>query len=226
MKRICFIVFIALLLSNSLFSQQGTIKIAKPEKKDSVISKPKYYSLSAGVGTNYTFKKNNKVGYDFECGIFFSPWSTKVGYFVGVKYSFENQYFQLSPFDSKTLQVTNGYSKSQNKTEYIKLPLIIRRWLPLGPSGINFTIGVEPQYCLKNKNDRLLTEDLNPFNLAGNIGIEIPIGKVYLFNFNYSRDFFENLKDRNIYNTAGEITGKQKTKTNLVSVGIKYLIRL
>lgn len=209
------------------YSQTGTIKIAKPPaaKKDTVIPPKKSPSIiTITAGGNYTFKGINKIGYDAEVLFIHS-------FYLGVKYSHEMEYYQLSPYNTETLLPETAYSKSENQFDYIKLPFGTATHMTYGNMkkklGMSyFSLGLVPEYLLKVKNqyNRLNINNFNRFNLAGNITIGFPFLKHYSVNFSYSKDFFNNLKDKNIYDETGAVVGKQKSKTNLISLSISYRI--
>lgn len=226
-------ILVLLLFTNCLFSQTGTIKIAKPQetKKDTVIPQKSYRAIMTSLSSNYTFKGINQLGYEAEVLVgFFNN-----HYFVGLKYCNENQYYELSPYNSETLLSETGYSKSENKSDYLKMPIgysafMASRGLYVGRRG-NFclTMAIVPEYLLNTKNQygRLSYNNFNQFNLSGYVALGIPIRKLNLsVNISYSRDFFNNLKDKNIYNEQGAIIGKQKSKTNLLALSISYRIRV
>lgn len=221
-------ILVLLLATNCLFSQTGTIKIAKPTvpKKDTVIPVKRYRAIITSVSSNYTFKGINQLGYEAEVLVGF----LNNHYFVGLKYCNENQYYQLSPYNSETLLSETGYSKSENKSDYLKMPIGFSSFLAVGNRGrFYFSMAIVPEYLLKTKNqyDKLSYSDFNQFNLSGYVALGIPIRKLNLsVNISYSRDFFNNLKDKNIYNEQGAIIGKQKSKTNLLALSISYRIRV
>lgn len=231
MKQI-FSTFILVLLQHFLFSQTGTIKIAKPVKKDTVIT-PERLRFIIHAGSNYTFKSNRKI--DYAIGISSSQISfnnPNPSHFssMGIEYCVEEQYFEISAYNKAKQMAETPYSKSQNHSEYLKVPLQLGITMIL--AGVNsknrgslqFILGLKPEYLLKTKdeNNRLVYSDFKQFNLAGSFTIGIPIKKHYRIDLGYSKDFFENLKDRNLYDPNGAITGKQKTKTNLLSISLNY----
>lgn len=225
-KKVYSAILILLLLVNYSVSQTGTIKIAKPpEKKETPIKQQKTRFAAVSVGTNYTFKGINKVGYNAE--VMFSVLNNHAS--LGLGYCNENQYYQLSPDNSDTLNSLQGFTKSENKADYIKMPFRIMYSLAVSARGrVYFTWGVTPEYLLKTKNQygRLNYSDFNQFNLSGHIALGFPIRKLNLkVNLGYSKDFFNNLKDSNVYNDQGIATGKQKSKTNLLSLSINYTIK-
>ncbi len=227
MKRIYISILFLSLSSILLFSQTGTIKIVKPisPKKDTVVTSPKrtiYITTSAA--SNYTFKGNNNMGYEAEVTI---PFHNIL--FIGLKYSNENEYYQLSPFNKETFKQETPYQKSATKSEYLKLPIVVKEYYNIGKRGyFLFSFGLTPEYLIKTKNqfNRLNYSDFNKFNLAGTISIGHSILRKYCsINLCYSKDFFENLKDKKIYDPNGAIVGKQKSKTNLLSLSLSYYIQ-
>lgn len=228
MKRLYFFILFIFISSTLLFSQTGTIKIVKPvpPKKDTVIAIPKkVITITTTITGNYTFKGNNKFGYDAEVSF---PFHNVL--FIGLKYCNENQYYQLSPYNKETLKQEIAYPKSENKSDYLKIPITIKTYMGAnrGLSDVLFSFGLTTEYLLKTKNQygRLNYSDFNRFNLAGTISLGIPIfRKNYSINVGYSKDFFENLKDRTIYDQNGAVLGKQKSKTNLLSLSLSYYIR-
>ncbi|OFY84211.1 MAG: hypothetical protein A3F72_14380 [Bacteroidetes bacterium RIFCSPLOWO2_12_FULL_35_15] len=227
MKRLSFFILFYSLVPYFLFSQTGTIKIVKPlpPKKDTVVTpRKKAINFTTSISSNYTFKGNNKFGYDAEASFLFHN-----VLFIGLKYSNENQYYQLSPFNKETLKQEIAYSKSENKSDYLKIPIGFKYQILTGSQGrFLISIGLSPEYLLKTKNHygRLNYSDFNQFNLAGTISLGIPIfRKNYSINVSYSKDFFENLKDKNMYDQNGAVLGKQKSKTNLLSLSLSYHIR-
>ncbi len=219
------------------FAQTGTTKIAKPKedkvvpilpKKDSTAPFKRQLYLSVDFSTNYTFKGNNKVGFDggilFRYSIFKN--SKFKNFVIGFQYDYENIYYKLSAYNKLTKQTEISYTNSQNISQFIKMPIRLQgndivggaRW-----SGMGF-IGITPKYLLKNKNelDRLNTNDFNQFNLSWTIGIGHRLFKQIWYKVEYSKDFFQNLKDIHVYNSNGEVIGKQKSQTNLFSFTIFY----
>lgn len=227
MKRLYFFILFIFISSTLLFSQTGTIKIVKPltPKKDTIVTpRKKTITFTTSISSNYTFKGNNKFGYDAEVSF---PYHNVL--FVGLKYCNENQYYQLSPFNKETSKQEIAYSKSENKSDYLKIPIVFKYQILTGSRGrFLISLGLSPEYLLKTKNQygRLNYSDFNQFNLAGTISLGFPIfRKNYSINVGYSKDFFENLKDRNMYDQNGAVLGKQKSKTNLLSLSLSYFIR-
>jgi hypothetical protein len=222
MKRSLSILTCALIFPLLSFSQTGTIKIAKPVKKDTVINfkRPPLFTFSAGA--NYTLKKNTKIGY--EATVLFRPYGHAFG--IGIEYCQEEQYYELSAYNKDLMLPDNSFPKSQNRSQYLKLPLEFGCTVSIGGTGnFYYALMLKPEYLLKmkNENNRLEYTDFNQFNLAGGFTFGVRVKKHYRINLTYSKDFFENIKDRNIYNSNGGITGKQKTKTNLLSFSVSYL---
>lgn len=217
-------ILVLLLITNCLFSQTGTIKIAKPPaaKKDTVIPAKRYTALGINVGSNYSFKGINQLGYDAEVVLPLGH-----GLFWGVKYSHENEYYNLSPYNPEVVLQEQISGKSENKSDYIKVPVGVSYNMSMGrKTSFHFMAGLEGQYLfnIKNQYDRLKYGDFKKYNLAGFVGIGIPLRERFSVNFRYTKDFFDNLKDKNIYNNTGEIVGKQKSKTNLLSLSISFTI--
>lgn len=226
MKGLCFSILFFSLISIQLSSQTGTIKIVKPvtPKKDTVLPPSKRgIVITTGISGNYTFKGNNKFGYEAEVCI---PIHNAL--FIGLKYCSENQYYQLSAFNKETATQEPAYARSENRSDYLKVPIVLMRDIQTGSRRhFLFSFGLVPEYLWKTKNQygRLNYSEFNQFNLAGTISIGFPIFKNhYSININYSKDFFENLKDRNIYDQYGTTVGKQKSKTNLLSLSLSYFI--
>lgn len=234
MKRLYFTLFFTLTFSTILFSQKGTIKIAKPiptntesTKKDT-FQKPQILTLIAELGPNYSFKGNNKVGYS--AGLTFKPNVYNLGYhaiFIGIQYTLENQYYQISAFNFHTSKAEKNYDKSENKSEYLKLPILFNANMNVGAkSDIRFSLGLTPSFLLKNQDqyERLKYQDFNQYNLSGNILLGVELLRNFYLCLSYSKNFFENLKDINIYNSMGEPIGKQNSKTKLLSLSLTYTI--
>lgn len=230
-KKTYSIIFVILLIATTSSSQTGTIKIAKPKpiptpaQAPPINNKPKRF-LGVGVGSNYTFKGINRFGYDAEILI---PLAHQV--FLGIKYSHENQYYNLSPYNSETLTLEQSNGKSENKSDYISMPLGASCNIALGNTkrqliSCNVMIGVEGQYLFNTKNqyDRLKYADFKKYNLGGFVSIGIPVRNRFSINLRYTKDFFDNLKDKNMYNETGLIIGKQKSKTNLLSLSVSCSI--
>lgn len=224
-------ILVFLLITNCLFSQTGTIKIAKPPatKKDTIIPQKNQRAIITSVSSNYTFKGINQLGYEAEVLVGFYNNHC----FVGLKYCNENQYYQLSSYNSETLLSETGYSKSENKSDYLKMPIGFSTFLTGGNINVGnrgrfcLSMAIVPEYLLKTKNqyDRLGYDNFNQYNLSGYVALGIPIKKFNLsVNVSYSRDFFNNLKDKNVYNEQGAVIGKQKSKTNLLALSISYRI--
>ncbi|CAN5332706.1 hypothetical protein BH10BAC1_BH10BAC1_17930 [soil metagenome] len=223
MKKAYSTILFLLLISISQVAQTGTIKIAKPAapptaKKDTIIPKKKYIAIGFEAGSNYTFKSINQFGYYAELHL-----PTHHPLFFGIGYDHENEYYRLSPYSTETLKPALAYSKSENKSNYVKLQLGVSSHLSIGNSShCYFLLALEPQYLLqtKNQHDRLTASNFNKFNLAGLISIGIPIKNRFSLNIRYSKDFIDNLKDKSIYNETGTVVGKQKSKTNLLSISL------
>lgn len=221
-------ILVLLLITNCLFSQTGTIKIAKPQaaKRDTVIAPKRQRSVGISISSNYTFKGINQLGYDAEVLLPLAH-----GTFWGIKYSHENQYYNLSPYRTETLMPDLLSGKSENKSDYIKMPIGIWYNMSAGNmrrqlASFHLIIGLEGQYLFytKNQYDRLKYADFKKYNLAGFVGIGIPFRNRVSINIRYTKDFFDNLKDKNIYNETGAIVGKQKSKTDLLSVSLGFAI--
>jgi hypothetical protein len=235
MKHKFFLIIFLFFLTNIAFAQTGTIKVAKPKeivppppiKKDSITPFKKVLYITADFGTNYTFKGNNKLGFDggilFRYSIFRN--SRLKHLVVGVQYDYENIYYKLSAYNSLTKQTDIPYTNSQNQSEFIKIPIRLQSDLHIGARGtIMAFYGITPKYLLKNTNayNRLNRSDFNQFNLAWTIGIGHKIFNQIWYKIEYSKDFFQNLKDIHVYNSNGEVIGKQKSQTNLLSLTIYY----
>ena len=200
MQRIISILLI--LFSFQLYAQKGTIKVAKPEEKkirDSVVtppSRPKIIVVLPEVGINYTFKENDKIGYEGGLHFMFSPWSYSRAYVAGVKYSLEHQYFHVSPFNLQTGMPDTENLKSQARLEYLKLPLDMRYVFAVGPQArFVIDLGVEAKHLLKVDNERLGLEDYNRYNLSGRIGVGFRVNRRrrVAISIRYTNDFLENL---------------------------------
>ncbi len=227
-------ILVLLLITNCLFSQTGTIKIAKSPaaKKDPIAAQKNTRAMLFSFSPNFTFKKNKKSGGDIEALVGFYNNHC----FVGLKYCIEMEYYRLSPYNIKTLQPETAYSESQTESSYLKVPIGISTFMLEG-AGIKmgkeirlaYALALVPEYLLKTKNQyaRLSYSDFNQFNLGGCASIGFHVKNPGLtMSVSYSRDFFENLKDRNIYNETGAVVDKQKSKTNLVAFSISYKIGL
>ncbi len=223
-------ILVLLLIANCLLSQTGTIKIAKQPvpKKDTIIPAKKNRTIGIYLSSNYSFKGINQLGYDVEVLI---PFVHAI--YWGIKYTRENEYYNLSPFGTETLMPNLLSGKSENKSDYIKMPLGLSYNMCIGnikrtkrSRNLHFMIGLEGQYLFNTKNqyDRLTYADFKKYNLAGFVGIGIPVREGFSVNFCYTKDFFDNLKDKNIYNEQGAIVGKQKSKTDLLSLSISFAI--
>ena len=219
------------LVSFSAAGQTGTIKGAKPkilDKKDSVERRPIAFGVKLGI--NYTFQQNPKVGYEF--GVWHnlrinSIKFMKTGIRIGLEYSRENRLYALSPFN----EISNSdvsYSSSQNLSSFFKIPANIYRAIALmGRAEILVGTGITEEFLIKNRDrdTRLITSKFNRFNTAVTFFVGCPLLKrKALIYLNYSKDLFRSLKNENIYNEAGEITGKQNSKRNLLSFSIIYSI--
>lgn len=211
-----------LLFSFVSYSQTTeTIKIAKPQpaKEDKIIPQKRYMGIGLTAGSNYTFKGINQYGYFAEIHF---PCHHLL--FWGLGYAHENEYYRLSPYNTETLKPEQAYSKSENKSDYAKLDLGITYNMAIGArSNFYFLLCLEPQYLLQTKNQygQLHYSDFNKFNLAGCVSIGIPLLQHRSsLHLRYSKDFIDNLKDKNIYNETGAIVGKQKSKTNLLSLSL------
>ena len=210
-------------ISNFLVSQTGTIKVAKPApKKDSVITQKAYRRIRLEIGSNYTFKGINKLGVDAEV-IFRLAHRT----FIGLQYSYQNQYYSLSPFNTETLKQETISGKSENKQQYLKMPIGFSYYMNIGTQcTFNISPELAPEYLLSTSNQygRLNYSKFHQYNVSGIISIGLRIRSRLSLNICYSKDFFENLKDRNMYNVTGTVVGKQKSKTNLISLSLSTYI--
>lgn len=219
-----FLFFFLLFVSISS-AQTGTIKIQKPKEtpvpaKDSSFAEGR--SSIINVGCNYTFKNNRKIG--FEAGFTMYPITGKSHFGIGLQYCVENNYYELSAYNQHTHLADVGYLKSQNKSEYIKIPIEVYELLHYGANGRGAaSLGLAPEYLIKNKNEfqRLYTNDFNRFNVAGFVSVSFVL-KHFRIGIKFSKDVFENLKDRNIYDLNGVVTGKQKSRTNLISFSLSF----
>jgi hypothetical protein len=225
------ILFLILILSNTLLSAQtGTIKIAKPksEKKDTIIpSRNKIIIIPSG-GMNYTFKGNDKIGYEFGLALGSRPKNASAHRAsIGLQYCIEQQYFRTSEYVNENGEIRSPITKLQSRFEYLKLPLECGGMATFtgGSFSGRFLLKIKlvPEYLLNmNNNDGMLHySDFRPFNLAGGftLGTEF---KHFRIGLSYSKDFFENLKNQKIYDSTKMITGIQKSKTNLLSFSVTY----
>ncbi len=238
-KKIYSIVFATLLIATTALSQTGTIKVAKPKptpkpipQKEPVQPVQHQKAILINAAGNYALKDINKMGYEAE--VLLPLWNNL--FFWGIKYSHESEYYNLQPYDTETSTSAFAYSKSISESDYLKMPIGFSTFMVnhnVQISGgrrtgnVCLSWGIAPEYLLKTKNQygRLNYGDFNKFNLSGFAGIGIPIRQSFAINLNYSRDFFNNLKDNNIYNEIGTVVGKRKTKTNLVSISVSYRIK-
>jgi hypothetical protein len=227
MKNRYLILFFLFSLS-SVFSQTGTIKIAKPKPavKDPVIKSQEIYSFKPYITSNYSFKGNDKIGYEAGIVINRSIRKSMTGWWIGLSYCSEKQYYHLSAYDLKEQQAAIPYGSSQNTSAYLKLPMFINENLTTGKGRrLYIAFGITPEYLLKTKDEhqRLGYSDFRQYNLAGTISVGFYIRQRLLFETIYLKDFFENLKDRNLYDATGAAYGKQKSKTNLISFSAAYI---
>jgi hypothetical protein len=221
------LLFFLFLFVSISFAQTGTIKIAKPApvKKDTIVKTRPSLTFVLSAGGNYTFKKNSKIGFD--AGITYVPRSPsfKHGVSIGLQYSLENIYFILSPYNKMQQQADTGYAKSQNKMEFIKLPVHINYAMMMGNNTrVDFSFGVMPEYLINTKNEygRLMNRDFNQFNVAGLVGIRFQLYRNFELSVRYSKELFQRLKDRNVYDSNGKIIGKQDETASLLSVSLVY----
>ena len=147
------------------------------------------------------------------------------GVYIGINYSHEIEYYRLSAYNTETQVVQTPYNKSENSSDYIKIPFGLATHMAVGSmSRIYACIGLAPSYLIKTKNEYGMLNDsnFNKFNLEGNVQIGFPIRKRYAINIAYTKDFFDNLKDKRLYNEMGEAIGTQKSKTNLLTLSVSY----
>ncbi len=85
-------------------------------------------------------------------------------------------------------------------------------------------LGLTPSYMIKNKNEhgRLDENDFNRINLAGTVEVGIKIFRHFGLGVSYSKCFFNELKDNNMYDASGIKTGNQRSRTNLLTIKVKY----
>ncbi|HEY0029287.1 MAG TPA: hypothetical protein VGC65_00900 [Bacteroidia bacterium] len=165
-------------ISSLLFSQTGTIKVAKPAKKDTLVVPKKVRSIAVTAGSNYTFKEIKKLGYEVQ--VLTSPIDHPS--YIGLKYSHEIQYYQLSPYNKESQLIETAYSRSETTADYLSTLLGSSCHFVFGArSNFFVSVGLTPEYLLKTKNQysRLNYSDFNRFNLAGIIAIKIPVLKHY-----------------------------------------------
>ncbi|MGZ4055934.1 MAG: hypothetical protein ACXVPU_13140 [Bacteroidia bacterium] len=227
LSTLLLIFFISLVTINAQTS--GTIKVAKPVKKDSVITSPsKRIYLQTFAGANYTFKKNNQIGWNARLTFIPNNYHP-CNYGIGIEYSIQYQYFQLSSYNTKTKSADTPYPRSQNKGEYIKIPLDIMYHILYGSRG-NTVVFIEatPGYLFKDKDEhnRLNISDFNQFNLSGTFGLGFRLRGSLGIYLSYSRSFISELKDKNLYDITGQAIGSQRSKTRLLSLSILYGIPL
>ncbi len=232
--------FLSLLITTVSFSQTGTIKIARPpaEQKDTLTPlQPLTATVKAiglSVAGNYSFKDINKVGFEAEASF---PVIFQI-FYLGLKYSKEFKYYSLQPYNPETTSEANHYSRSINESDYIKMPIAFNTFLldknasiATGASNqreVCLSFGIAPEYLLKtsDQHGRLNYRDFKKFNLSAFAAFGFPIRKTnFSVNLGYSRDFFNNLKDNNIYNTNGAVLGKRSSRSNLTTLSLTYRIR-
>lgn len=225
MKQYSFIFIPLFIFPTLLCGQSGTIKIAKPKQEKEVIPPPSKNRIGIGfeAGTNYTFKKNDKVGYG--AGILISPRTDR--FYVpelGLAYSHEKQYFSLSGYNVETNTPQRAIARSQTTLDYLKLPIFLTygHFVTGRSAGGHVAMGVIPKYLLKaaNEDGRIRKEDLNEFNLAWCFKVRFPLGNRASLQIRYSKDLFENIKDRDIYTDTGAWINKQRSKTGLIEVSL------
>lgn len=224
MKKALLFSFLFITFSCLLAQNTGTIKIAKPILKDTVVKKIKDARLYVSLGANYTFLKNNKIGYEFGVGYRITPHHLN-GYDLSIIYSKEFRYFNKFNSDNNSFFI----EKSQTTLEYIKIPLRMSHSISLGQSSnfrLAFGVGGKYLFQVKNENNYFSLTKYNRYNGFFFFDIKIPIIRnIYNISISYSRDFFENLKDVSLYDNNNNVIGKQKTKTNLLSIAIVYKIK-
>ncbi|MGB3947543.1 MAG: hypothetical protein WBM13_06145 [Bacteroidia bacterium] len=217
MKQITICLFFIITCYFGAHSQTRTIKIAKPtvEALDSITTVKLKYFVTAFAGLNYTLKNNNKVGY--QLGVLFPISlykSYRRRYFIGVKYSQENQYYK-----SIDLTVDNV------QNNYLSMPIGVVKNLLLGAKmDLGLVLGLTPEYQVKLKSDKLKDSQFNPFNVSTNISVVFPIRNRFGIQVEYSKDIFGNLKSKNIYNLNGDKIGNQQSHTNLMTVAVIFTI--
>jgi hypothetical protein len=227
------LLFVCFTFQIAMAQSTGTIKIAKPKADPTVSPKPtpKILTIVPFVGANYALKQNKKFGWDGGLIFFpsFNKLQTNSEFGIGIEYSLQYQYYQLSSFNTKTSLAEIPFSKSENRQEYIKIPIQAMSPIHMGSHSIVlFVLEATPTYLLKNKNEfnRLTISDFNQFNIAATFGLgfsSIAHTKLY---FSYSKIILNELKDKNLYDNSGLITGSQKSKTSLVSLSILYSVEM
>lgn len=230
MKRIYSTFLLLGLLVNLGLAQTGTITIAKPpQPKKDTIAPPAPISLRViYLEGNYTFKGNNRPGID--AGFMLFPKRIAHNMLgVGLEWDYEQQYYLLSPFNNETMAPDIPYNHSQTKSSYLKLQGVFRYPITINRNGnLWFHTGIAGKYLLKTENEhhRLNYSDFHQYNMNWFFSMDVLFGKGhYAFGVKYSKDFFQNLKDRNIYNELGNAVGKINSKNQLLSVSLKYVIR-
>jgi hypothetical protein len=238
MKKL--ISYILVMVHITLLSQTGTIKIqkAKPQTKEPpVIVQPKRSNTAhcaSYFGMNYTLKNNSKIGYeggivmrinrkDLQWGTMRKTGSLKRIFKLGLEYSVEHQ----NHFLKRSGENSEGFisQKANVHSQYLKIPMELGYY----NSGVKtrclyFGMGIKTEYLLKarTENEKLNNSGFNRLNLASTITAGYTLNSYLRLCLTYSKDFFENLKDRNIYDSNGAVTGKQRSKTNLLNLTLSY----
>ncbi len=224
MKKV-YSTFLLLLITAVSYSQTGTIRVARPmtDTRDTV-PKPKQkrnvgYCITAG--SNYTFKGIDQFGYEAAVLLPFVHRS-----YWGIRYSHENQYYNLSSYNSETGLTEPASKRSENKSDYIKIPLGYHYPMCVGNWRIFIlNLGVEGEYLfnVKNQYGRLHYQDFRKYNLAGFLEVGFAFKRCSI-NIGYTKDLFNNLKNNSIYDETGSAVGKQKSKTDMLSLSLSSTI--
>lgn len=126
----------------------------------------------------------------------------------------------------KNLQVpVNGYARSETTLIYYKLSVMLVNNLKIGKAIYPFDFGLVAAvpHSVKNEHDRLRKADLRSFNIAARVSLgRIIYNGAIAIQLTYSGDLLNNLEDSNIYNTSGDVIGKQKSKVHLLSLQLTF----
>jgi hypothetical protein len=231
MKRhysLLFLLFLCMIAT----AQKGTIKIKKPAEPEKELPQletpapPRMQYCFIDAGANYTFKQNNKIG-SYASLSYGGGGRSCCGFSIGLGYSQENVLYGLSGYNSGTHVAEEAIARSHTESVFATLPIGVHGAFLNGRTVTGFVLGIEPKYLLsvKNEHDRLGVSDMNRLNMAWKAKLIIPLGKRFDLGLAYSRDFFQNLKNRRIDSSLGTFMGFQRSKTGMVSISLSARFR-
>lgn len=223
----CLLLLCFLSLSSLLHAQDEVLTLKVVKKNPIRESAPQpgsptpmyIFETGAAVRINHSFSRH---GWSGEAGVMVSCINLSYLPSIELQYSRVRGHFNLSGYEHDKPSEHEQVERPYSRMDFIKVPLVytVGHWV-----GPNFSpyieTGIVPSYLLKIESS-IGANDMNRFNCAYTFGGGIHLATNLRLGFRFSGDILPNLKDDRVYNSAGNVIGKQNSRKYLIGFSAAY----